>query len=699
MLRVSSPWNLRNPGAKPLARLVCGVLLVLLLFSRSSSAAEVGDEVQFVRAGQTVNGRVTALRPGGTFVEVEATIGGRTGKLIVKATSLKVVGKSGGDGYRIWKDASGRFEIDATLQSQTAFDVVLLKRDGSTITVPLEKLSIADQEHVASLEEGGENPFGAGATSSAPAMGSSGAAGGGPFALPAPINMSKNTQFNLQKLSTPEGVEAAPSPLDLSAAGNASMQLPPSERGERPGRPVVVSPAGSQLCYGVRSPTRGQSFYTKLMLIDGEKRTTRDMGKLEGDNVWVASADPTSGDILGIVSKHGEDKSQSLCVISGARDGNPRIVAHWRMFPDNQGNADYVRFRKILANQIVVVVYGGKTRAFDYGLKQEVWTAPSHMFNEPAISPGGRYAAVMADKQCAIIETKTGKQLGSIPVNATGPMALGFSLDGLRLALAHGTQVRVIDVTTGEETLLHEATVNLGGMGKPVLWLEDNKYLLLPTGLLLDVQRNLIVWKYNIDQDAMEFAELGEHGLLSFTAPNATTVIRLPHDAARKAGERDTAGITALKAGDPISIVANDSGPGVSAGDLRTWLSDAATRAGYQAASSAPIELKASISRGETKTESYRLIGRGFATEEVTHTPYISKVEIVQAGKTLWQQSTQSGMPFMIPDNKSLQEVAKENERPNANFFQNIQLPRQVLKPEFQNGFGSSRVSANGIAD
>ena len=83
----------------------------------------------------------------------------------------------------------------------------------------------------------------------------------------------------------------------------------------------------------------------------------------------------------------------------------------------------------------------------------------------------------------------------------------------------------------------------------------------------------------------------------------------------------------------------------------------------------------------------------------MTYTPYISKVEIRQGGKTLWQQSTQSGLPFMIPENKSLQEVARENERPSAQFFQNVKLPRQVLKPEFQSGFGSSRVSVTGIAD
>jgi hypothetical protein len=55
--------------------------------------------------------------------------------------------------------------------------------------------------------------------------------------------------------------------------------------------------------------------------------------------------------------------------------------------------------------------------------------------------------------------------------------------------------------------------------------------------------------------------------------------------------------------------------------------------------------------------------------------------------------------PFMISVDKTLQEAAREKERPDAKFFPSVTLPRQILKPEFQNGFGSSRVSAAGIAE
>ena len=119
---------------------------------------------------------------------------------------------------------------------------------------------------------------------------------------------------------------------------------------------------------------------------------------------------------------------------------------------------------------------------------------------------------------------------------------------------------------------------------------------------------------------------------------------------------------------------------------------------GYKA-DGGSTQLAASITRGKTITETYRIIGFCFDVQEVTYTRYISRIEVRQNGKTLWQQSSSTGVPFHIPSGKTLQEATNERERPSPDFFRNIKLPRQILKPEYQNGFGSSRVNETGIAD
>jgi hypothetical protein len=199
-------------------------------------AVEVGDAVQFERAGQAFSGKVTAIRAGGKFVEVETVSGGRTRKLIVAATSVTPLAKPGGRALRTWSDSTGRFKIEASLESRTAFEVILLKRDGATIKVPLEKLSVADQEYLAGLDSNNENPFETGvAAATVPPVGVASApsgGGGGSLALPEPVVFRAHTKLVIQSLSPPEGIEADPSPLDFSSVNNAGMNLPPIERRE-----------------------------------------------------------------------------------------------------------------------------------------------------------------------------------------------------------------------------------------------------------------------------------------------------------------------------------------------------------------------------------------------------------------------------------------------------------------------------------
>ncbi len=202
-----------------------------------------------------------------------------------------------------------------------------------------------------------------------------------------------------------------------------------------------------------------------------------------------------------------------------------------------------------------------------------------------------------------------------------------------------------------------------------------------------------------IAQDAIEFCDLEHHGLLMFNGRNEVTVVRLPHEAARNEADRDTTGISAVGPGDAISISADVAGPGINAADVRDSLSQAGTEAGYGVGSGSPTQLTATITRGKRTTEKYRIIGFGFDIKEVTYTPYISRVEVRQGGKTLWQQTRSTGVPFQIPAGKTLQQATTDAERPDPAFFRHIKLPRQILKPEYQNGFGTSQVNERGITD
>ena len=51
---------------------------------------------------------------------------------------------------RTWTDSTGKFKVQATLAGFDNKTVRLKKKDGKPITIPIEKLSQADQEYVRS---------------------------------------------------------------------------------------------------------------------------------------------------------------------------------------------------------------------------------------------------------------------------------------------------------------------------------------------------------------------------------------------------------------------------------------------------------------------------------------------------------------------------------------------------------------------
>ncbi len=64
-----------------------------------------------------------------------------------------------GQEMRTWSDKSGKFKIKAKLVESSGKNVVLEKDDGTQVTIPLDKLSEADQKAVAEMGSAEENPF------------------------------------------------------------------------------------------------------------------------------------------------------------------------------------------------------------------------------------------------------------------------------------------------------------------------------------------------------------------------------------------------------------------------------------------------------------------------------------------------------------------------------------------------------------
>src|SRR5260221_11510810 len=60
---------------------------------------------------------------------------------------------SAGRSARTWKDRTGKFNVEATFVETRDGKVILKRGDGTTIAVPLSRLSDEDQKFVHGLEE------------------------------------------------------------------------------------------------------------------------------------------------------------------------------------------------------------------------------------------------------------------------------------------------------------------------------------------------------------------------------------------------------------------------------------------------------------------------------------------------------------------------------------------------------------------
>ncbi len=114
---------------------------------------------------------------------------------------------------RLWTDNIGKFSIEAELVEIRQDNVVLKKADGATVTVPIARLSDADQKHLKFLEQPG---------SQAGAQSSHDADVGAPLSFPGAVTEppswnDTNVPFDLAALLQAPPVEENAAPLYLAA--------------------------------------------------------------------------------------------------------------------------------------------------------------------------------------------------------------------------------------------------------------------------------------------------------------------------------------------------------------------------------------------------------------------------------------------------------------------------------------------------
>ena len=122
---------------------------------------------------------------------------------------------------------------------------------------------------------------------------------------------------------------------------------------------------------------------------------------------------------------------------------------------------------------------------------------------------------------------------------------------------------------------------------------------------------------------------------------------------------------------------------------IRAAIEEAVRRAGWKVTENAPITLVARVGRGATVQSQFRIssFGQGLtqSTESVSMTPYTASIDVFRGQQSLWNRATVNRMPssfISFRGNGTAQEEVRKAEVPDYGFFESLQLPRSILRPE-----------------
>jgi hypothetical protein len=506
---------------------------------------------------------------------------------------------------RTWTDHTGKYKVEARYGGRGPGGVQLKKPDGKTIEIPLEKLSKEDQAFVEGLAAALANS----PRSSAPrTQGSGGSEStGGPDRklIPEPakrIEVVSTPNWSL----TPDGV----TPLDLPAG---TVQIALKDPRVAPARGAFVSQDdGLDPKHILLDHSRGQALVAcaslhgpsrRIRLYRCDLKAGRFLGQLDSPGGHVPRDLSRSGALLVGVPEIMDLHSRSIAVSKLEE----KSLALFRRFESAAvgglfgprehyfASAYFVGEDKLLT----VSDMEGLISLWNIEDGRRLWLyKASSSVIVPALSPGHQQMAVKTQPGLAILDTTSGKTLGTIDLNEYDGTA-AFSADGKWLGFLTSHNVRVWNVTTGK--LAHEVWFPEGHHGGSLSFLSDD-FVLVDHRYVIDLPKKVVLWDYgsSMATDCRAVAG-GKFWHVEANSPPelpsqliGRTLLTAPVKA--KSESLVAGDLLALKRGSRVSI--NVDLPTASGDDLvavAKHLTDEVKSNGFALASSSPLTLRASI--------------------------------------------------------------------------------------------------------
>lgn len=610
---------------------------------------------------------------------------------------------------RTWRDAAGKFSIEAKLidvQNDTV--VRLQKTTGDTINVPLAKLSDADREYIKSR-----------ATSNSAKPSDS----DNPFASPNPEKIEPlNTKFSLQTVETSQDVADLPNvgtttllpkstpcePLtvdpktavpDLKASLALVAQADPyddvSEMVTLNSRQALVAYSIGRRVPGSPNPPTGKLLVGQLpkgpftlVSESGEANRLFHHNEITGQSLLVSNLDD--------LKRGGE-----LVVMEGLANGKP-VELYRRRLPgiEKPGFKPQVRQARLIGADIAVVVVDSILYCWNLKSAELIYRTEDNSvggLTDLGFSGTGKWIAVPQPGGFSLLEASTGEDRGFVDNGSFTSSGVAFHADGRRIGFCSGNTWGVWDIVEAKKVASGVVTESLGE--KVTGWVGGD-LLLTDSGNLMDTKSEMLLWNYYVG--VAESRRIWNNWLLLTSKDNGLKLTTLPMPdaktqlAIRRLDQQKNVMVTAPGTEVRIEIESTEA---VDKKALTEALTTAIERAGWKIKPTAKLIVVAKIGRGKAyslqyKSNPFGATGTAQQVHNVEIKPFTAVLEIRAGKSVLWTRNTENHAPPMLflTKDETVEQAVKKYERPQPEFFSSLQIPPRIPKSEIAKGLGSSRI-------
>ncbi len=617
---------------------------------------------------------------------------------------------------RTWTDSSETFTIEASLIGVDGEKVKLKKADGKTLTLTLDKLSDADRSFLQdNASATPANPFEAAEREAS----SKKSSGGKTVDLKGAKTIGDYGETSWSCPPDPSPLNDLPAKKFSFKVGNIPLHSHSKDCG------FFFSRGGQKVLYAIQVPRppigEGSDDVTKIFLGDVDSGKTTLIKNSLCLTPYGLSPDGTRAMFVqepwgfGLhngqkgkihIAKCASNKLEPFTILNPIEN-----QGRSRGFND-QTKAD-VDGAAWVSNDLILVRYSASLDRIlvlvNINTGKALWKLnPDFIDKSIVLSPGGKYFLVKAGKAQMLIETATGKTVGTLDgVPETGQAKYSFSPDGRKIASCGDEMIRIWNATTGkpEEAFF----VDHANSSSMFTWV-SNQHLLIGSKLF-DITLQAPIWEYVAHADKAYFfggqfwyvvrtrkstsGGNDEATLVGVTIPQKKVLERF-------SSKQNDSGLFVIRPGMKVALKVDPS-LSKDRDEIQRSVEEKLRNNDLTLANDAPLTFLLKVTQEGDQPVTYTA-GPGMIGREGTKVKFKQEkyqILLQQGNQTLWSRINVTGPPNVSLDeisNASLQSVVnrKTGERHYKDWFLDLRIPAKIPRTD---NLGKSTLTEMGLRD